>query len=258
MSSSEEQSRPVPQALQPQVEATMEPQPDSEMRTLRGADRLSGKVALVTGGDSGLGRAVAIGLATEGADVALLYLDAHEDAQETMRLVQAEGRLVMAISGDIGNSGFCDDAIAQVAAHFGRIDILVTVAGEPGEELDIVGIEEARVERVLRTNVLALFFLALAALRHMTEGGSIITTALADRGDLLPLDHAASMGAVAAFTRSLSGTLARRAIRVNAVAPTPDSAPREIAPIYVFLASDDARAMTGQVLHPGGGTATGA
>ena len=273
---------PQSQAELPGSEAEMEPRPESQMRHYAAAAKLNGRVALVTGGDSGIGRAVAVAFAKEGADVAISYVDEHEDAQETMRLVQAEGRTVMAIAGDLGESAHCDDLITQVVARFERLDILVNNAAEQTLQPDFEQITDAQIERTFRTNIFSQFFLTRAALPHLKEGAAIIntTSVTAYKGSPAQIDYAATKGAIVAFTRSLSQLLVERGIRVNAVAPGPiwtplipasyppdkvakhgeavpmgrAGQPDEVAPCYVFLASSDSSYMTGQVLHPNGGT----
>jgi NAD(P)-dependent dehydrogenase (short-subunit alcohol dehydrogenase family) len=254
------------QSDQPGSQAELQPDPRAEMQRYRAAARLAGRAALVSGGDSGIGRAVAVGFAKEGADVAITYLDAHEDAQETMRLIQEQGRQTTAISGDIGDSAFCADVVAQVVQRFGRLDILVNNAGEQHAQEAFEDISDAQLERTFRTNVFGPFYLTRAALPFLGEGSAIVNTAsvAAYRGSPGLIDFAASKGAIVAFTRSLSKALADRGIRVNAVAPGPITVdeekigrrgqPDEVAPSYVFLASDAAAYMTGQVLHPNGGT----
>jgi len=266
----------------PGSEALMEPRPESAMTRYRGADKLTGRVALVTGGDSGIGRAVAVAFAKEGADVAISYLNEHEDAQETMRLVQEQGRQVMAIAGDLGDSAHCDDLITQVIARFERLDILVNNAAEQTLQPDFEQITDEQIERTFRTNIFSQFFLTRAALPHLKNGAAIInsTSVTAYKGAPAQIDYASTKGAIVAFTRSLSQLLVERGIRVNAVAPGPiwtplipasypaektathgedvpmkrAGQPDEVAPSYVFLASSDASYMTGQVLHPNGGT----
>lgn len=283
MSQSSEQTRPPQaQAHQPGVQARMEPRPQSEMLHYKAAGRLAGKVALVTGGDSGIGRAVAIGFAKEGADVAISWLDEREDAAGTVRLIEAEGRRALSIPGDIGRSDFCHELAHQVVQTFGRIDILVNNAAEQHLCEDFEKIEDAQIERTFRTNIFSMFYLTRSALPHIPEGGAIVntTSVTAYKGSPAQIDYAATKGAIVAFTRSLAVALMKRRIRVNAVAPGPiwtplipasydadktarhgasapmerPGEPDEVAPSYIFLASSDASYMTGQVLHPNGGT----
>ncbi len=272
---------PQQQDRQPGIESEMEPRPQSTMANYRAASKLAGKIALISGGDSGIGRAVAIGFAKEGADVAITYLDEHEDAQETMRLIQAEGRQVLAIAGDIGNSDFARDVVREVVLKFGRIDILVNNAAEQHVVENLEDLTDEQLERTFRTNIFGQFFLTRAALPEMAEGSAIIntTSVTAYRGSPQLLDYAATKGAIVAFTRSLSKQLEKRKIRVNAVAPGPiwtplipasypaeksatqgqqtpmgrAGQPDEVAPAYIFLASSDAAYFSGQVLHPNGG-----
>ena len=273
---------PQSQEHQPGSEARMEPRPRSDMQAWRGSGKLSGKVALITGGDSGIGRAVAVGFAKEGADVVIAYLDEHEDAQETMKLIQAEGQRTMAVSGDIGDSAFCDDLIEQTIKAMGKLDILVNNAAEQHLQPEFEKITDQQIERTFRTNIFGQFFLTRAALPHLKEGAAIInsTSVTAYKGSPAQIDYAATKGAIVSFTRSLSVLLMERGIRVNAVAPGPiwtplipgsypdektakhgDAVPMkragqpdEVAPSYIFLASSDASYMSGQVLHPNGGS----
>ncbi len=277
-----EQVQPQTQASQPGNQGEMDPEPRADMRKYRGALRLAGRVALVSGGDSGIGRAVAVGFAKEGADVAITYLDEHEDARETMRLIQEEGRQTTAISGDIGNSTFCVDVVAQVIRRFGRLDVLVNNAGEQHVQEEFENISDAQLERTFRTNIFGQFYLTRAALPFLQEGSAIVntTSVTAYQGSPSLIDYSATKGAIVSFTRSLAKALAERRIRVNAVAPGPiwtplipatfdaekvarqgeavplgrRGEPDEVAPSYIFLASADAGYMTGQVLHPNGGT----
>lgn len=274
---------PQAQSHQPGIEAKMTPRPASAMEKWRGSGKLTGKVALVTGGDSGIGRAVAIGFAKEGADVAILYLDEREDAAETKKLVEAERRGCLAIAGDIGDPGFCQEAMKRVIEHFGRLDILVNNAAEQHVCEDFAEIPVAQVERTFRTNILGMMWLTKAALPHMKEGAAIINTTsiTAYQGNPTLIDYASTKGAIVAFTRSLAKALGEKGIRVNAVAPGPiwtplipasfdeertakhgqqapmgrAGQPDEVAPSYIFLASGlDSSYISGQVLHPNGGT----
>jgi NAD(P)-dependent dehydrogenase (short-subunit alcohol dehydrogenase family) len=262
----------------------MHPQPAFEPR-YRGSDRLAGKVAIVTGGDSGIGRAVAVHFACEGADLAILYLDEHEDAEETARLVAGYGRKPLLIAGDVGSESFCRDAVERVVAHFGQLDVLVNNAAEQHEVKEALEIDEAQLDRTVRTNLYGYIFMAKHALRHMGEGAAIVncTSITAYRGSDSLIDYAATKGAIVALTRSLASAVVDRGIRVNGVAPGPiwtplipasfdpdrvashgasapmkrAGQPNEVAPSFVFLACEDASYMTGQVLHPNGGSPVG-
>ncbi|HSF38274.1 MAG TPA: SDR family oxidoreductase [Thermoanaerobaculia bacterium] len=272
---------PQKQERQPGIEAEMTPRPKAEDREQRGSGKLEGKVALISGGDSGIGRAVAIAYAKEGADIAVLYLDEHQDAEETRRLIEEKGRRCLTIAGDVGDEGFCREAVERTVRELGRLDVLVNNAAEQHEQKSLADISAEQLERTFRTNIFAYFFLAKAALPHLGEGGTIIntTSVTAYRGSGHLIDYASTKGAIVAFTRSLAQNLAERKIRVNGVAPGPiwtplipasfdeekvrsfgqdvplgrPGQPEEVAPSYVFLASDDASYMTGQVLHPNGG-----
>jgi NAD(P)-dependent dehydrogenase (short-subunit alcohol dehydrogenase family) len=269
------------QERQPGIESEMTPRPKAEDRTAKGSGKLEGRAALVTGGDSGIGRAVAIAFAKEGADVAVAYLNEDSDAEETKSLVEKHGRRCLLIRGDVGDESFCKQAVEQTRAELGRLDVLVNNAGEQHPQKSIEDITPAQLERTFRTNIFAMFYLTAAALKYLEKGAAIIntTSVTAYRGSPTLLDYSATKGAIVAFTRSLSSSLAERGIRVNAVAPGPvwtplipstfdaervatfgsdvplkrAGEPEEIAPSYLFLASDDSSFMTGQVLHPNGG-----
>ncbi|PWS37840.1 NAD(P)-dependent oxidoreductase [Falsiroseomonas bella] len=274
---------PQAQAHQPGREAEMQPRPASAMETWQPSGKLAGKVALVTGGDSGIGRAVAIGFAKEGADVAILYLDETEDAQDTRRRIEAEGRRCLAVAGDIGDPGFCQQAVKRAVERLGRLDILVNNAAEQHVCEDFAEIPVEQVERTFRTNILGMMWMTKAALPHLLEGSAIINTTsiTAYKGNPTLIDYASTKGAIVAFTRSLSAALEKRKIRVNGVAPGPiwtplipasfdadrtaqhgsgapmerAGQPDEVAPSYIFLASAaDSSYMSGQVLHPNGGS----
>jgi NAD(P)-dependent dehydrogenase (short-subunit alcohol dehydrogenase family) len=273
---------PQNQAHQPGSQQEMQPQPRASMEGYRGAERLANKIALVSGGDSGIGRAVAIGFAKEGANVAISYLDEHADAEETLRLISDTGRRGLAIAGDLGNSDFAREVARQVVHAFGRIDILVNNAAEQHVQERLEDLSDEQLERTFRTNIFSQFYLTRAMLPHLPEGGVIINTAsvTAYQGSPTLLDYSATKGAIVAFTRSLSKQLLKRGIRVNAVAPGPiwtplipasfseertaqhgsqtpmerPGQPDEVAPCYIFLASQDSSYMSGQVLHPNGGT----
>ena len=268
------------QERQPGREHEMEPRPSHEPRT-GGAGRLSGKVALVTGGDSGIGRAVAVAFAHEGADVGISYLDEKRDAQETVRLVEAEGRRALAFGGDVGDEDHCAELVRRTVGELGRLDCLVNNAAEQHPQESLAEISAEQLERTFRTNIYSFFFLTKAALPHLGEGSSVIntTSVTAYKGSPELLDYSSTKGAIVAFTRSLSLQLVDRGIRVNAVAPGPiwtplipatfpaekvdefgkqvpmqrPGQPEEVAPSYVFLASDEASYISGQVLHPNGG-----
>jgi NAD(P)-dependent dehydrogenase (short-subunit alcohol dehydrogenase family) len=259
----------------------MRPRPRAEDEKQRGSGKLQNKIARITGGDSGIGRAVAIAFAKEGANVAVVYLKEHKDAKETERMVEEWGRKCLLIDGDIGREKFCQKAVDQTVSEFRKIDILVNNAAEAHPQDSITKITEKQLEKMFRTNIFAMFFLTKAAMKHLKKGSAIIntTSVTAYKGSPQLLDYSSTKGAIVAFTRSLSQALASKGIRVNGVAPGPiwtplipstfskkDVAtfgsdvplgragqPEEIAPSYVFLASDDSSYMTGQVLHPNGG-----
>jgi NAD(P)-dependent dehydrogenase (short-subunit alcohol dehydrogenase family) len=271
---------PQVQHHQPGVESLMHPRPQAAPAT-HGNGKLEGKVALITGGDSGIGRAVALAFAAEGADVAIVYLEEREDAEETRRRVEETGRTALLIEGDVGEEAFCRHAVEHTASELGGLDILVNNAAEQHIQERLEDLTEEQLVRTFRTNVFGYFFMAKAALRHLPEGGAIIntTSVTAYKGSGALLDYSATKGAIVAFTRSLSQNLIERGIRVNGVAPGPiwtplipasyeaektarhganvpmerPGQPREVAPSYVFLASSDAAYMTGQILHPNGG-----
>jgi NAD(P)-dependent dehydrogenase (short-subunit alcohol dehydrogenase family) len=260
----------------------MRPRPLAEDKAHRGSGKIRGKVAIITGGDSGIGRAVAIAFAKEGADVTVVYLEEHKDAKKTEQLVEEHGRKCLLIDGDVGDEKFCVKVVNQTLSEFGRIDILVNNASEQHPQDSIEKISAKQLERTFRTNVFAYFFLTKAAVTHLKKGAAIIntTSVTAYKGSPKLLDYSSSKGAELAFTRSLSQALADKGIRVNGVAPGPiwtplipstfpeedvetfgsdvplgrAGQPEEVAPSYVFLASDDSSYMTGQILHPNGGT----
>ncbi|MDT0161359.1 SDR family oxidoreductase [Bacillus sp. AG4(2022)] len=274
------------QERQPGFENEMEPRPDFTQNLAGKGERLSGKIALITGGDSGIGRAVAVAFAKEGADVAISYLDEHDDAGETKKYVEQEGRRCLLISGDIGEEAFCQEAVEKVVSEFGKLDILVNNAGEQHTQPSIKDITAEQLERTFRTNIFSMFYLTKAALVHMKPGSSIVNTTsiTAFQGAPKLIDYSSTKGAILAFTRSLSGSLVEQGIRVNAVAPGPiwtplipasftkdevdgfgsegefktpmgrPGQPSELAPGYVYFASDESSYVTGQVLHINGGT----
>jgi NAD(P)-dependent dehydrogenase (short-subunit alcohol dehydrogenase family) len=263
------------------TEQHMSPRPAAEDWTYRPAGKLTGKAAIITGGDSGIGRAAAILYAREGADVAIVYRSEDEDAAETRARVEAEGRLCLAFNGDVGDEAFCRQVVEETARTLGRLDILVNNAEQhPKESLEEITADQ--LEKTFRTNIFGYFYMAKAALPHIREKrGSIINTSsvTAYRGSDHLLDYSATKGAIVAFTRSLSKSLAKDGVRVNGVAPGPiwtplitstfppdevesfgknvpmgrPGQPEEVAPCFVFLASDDSSYITGQFLHPNGG-----
>ena len=270
------------QQRQPGREHKMKPRPRAEDKKHRGSGKLRNKVAIITGGDSGIGRAVAIAFAKEGADVAIVYLEEHKDANETKRLVEQNGRRCLLVSGDVGQQDFCRKAVGQIVKELGKIDILVNNAAEQHPQESIEKITEKQLERTFRTNIFSFFFMTKAAMKYLSKGGAIIntTSVTAYKGSAHLLDYSSTKGAITAFTRSLSQALADKRVRVNGVAPGPiwtplipstfppeevetfgsdvllgrPGQPEEVAPSYVFLASDDSSYMTGQILHPNGGT----
>jgi NAD(P)-dependent dehydrogenase (short-subunit alcohol dehydrogenase family) len=272
------------QDRQPGRESKMRPQPDYEPK-FPGCGRLKDKVALITGGDSGIGRAVAVAMAREGARIAIVYLEEHSDADKTLKLVEQEGSHGIKFAGDIGDEEFCSRVVDDTVKTYGHLDILVNNAAEQHEVDDPLELSAAQIERTFRTNVFSFFFLVKAALRHMRKGASILNTTsiTAFQGHKTLLDYSATKGAIVSMTRSLSEALIEKGIRVNAVAPGPiwtplipasfdadhtakhgsaapmqrAGQPNEVAPCFVFLASEDASYISGQVLHPNGGTVVG-
>lgn len=275
---------PQHQEKQPGIESEMTPAPDY-MPRFPGSGRLKGKVAVISGGDSGIGRATAISMAREGAKIVILYLDEHEDAKKTAELVQQEGSEAELVAGDIGSEAFCRSAVDKAVSRFGKIDVLVNNAGE---QHTVKGLEELSEEQLVRTfgtNIFSMFFLTKAALPHMEKGGAIVNCAsiTAYLGHSQLIDYSATKGAIVTFTRTMSQLLAKRGIRVNAVAPGPiwtplipasfdaekvsthggdtplgrPGQPNEVASAFLFLACDDSSYMTGQVLHPNGGEMVG-
>jgi NAD(P)-dependent dehydrogenase (short-subunit alcohol dehydrogenase family) len=276
---------PQHQPQQPGIESRMHPRPVAE-DDRPGCGRLRDKIALITGGDSGIGRAVAIAYAKEGAHIVFTYLNEHSDAEETKRRVERHGVRCVAISGDLGDELACQRAVQTAVDAFGRVDILVNNAAEQHPQESIEDISAEQLERTFRTNIFAYFFMVKAALKHMAPGSAIIntTSVTAYKGNPKLLDYSATKGAIVAFTRSLSASLVEQGIRVNAVAPGPiwtplipasfdakrvsqfgsdtpmgrPGQPNEVASCFVFLASADSSYMSGQILHPNGGTIVGA
>jgi NAD(P)-dependent dehydrogenase (short-subunit alcohol dehydrogenase family) len=269
------------QRSQPGKESEMSPKPKSEDQGQRGSGKLLNKVALITGGDSGIGRAVAIAFAKEGADIAVAYLDEHRDAEETRAQVEKHGKRCILFPGDVTGEKFCRDIVERTVGELGGLDILVNNAAVQFPQESIEKISSEQLEKTFRTNIFSMFYTTKAALKHLKEGSVIIntTSVTAYRGSAHLLDYSSTKGAIVSFTRSLSQALADKKIRVNAVAPGPiwtplipstfppekvetfgsdvplkrPGQPEEVAPAFVFLASDDSSYMTGQVLHPNGG-----
>jgi NAD(P)-dependent dehydrogenase (short-subunit alcohol dehydrogenase family) len=275
---------PQHQDHQPGREWKMEPEP-KYMPRYAGSGKLEGKVAVITGGDSGIGRATAVLFAREGAEIAILFLEESEDARKTQALVEEEGVTCMAIAGDAGDKGHCERAVSRVVERLGRIDVLVNNCAEQHEADAPEEISQEQLERTFRTNIFSYFYMTQAALPHMGEGSAIVnvTSVTAYRGSSHLIDYSATKGAIVAFTRSLAQALAGRRIRANGVAPGPiwtplipasfpaeavsgfgknalmdrPGQPNEVAPSLLFLACEDSSYMTGQVLHPNGGDIVG-
>ena len=271
---------PQHQSRQPGREHKMRPHPDYEPR-YPGSGRLRDRIALVTGGDSGIGRAVSLLFAREGAKLAIVYKEEETDARETARLIEEEGGEVLLIKGDVGKKAFCEKTVEKMVSRFGRVDVLVNNAAEQHVAEELPEITEKQLEDTFRTNIFGYVFMTQAALKHMRKGAAIVNTAsvTAYRGSPHLVDYSATKGAIVAFTRSLSAQLASKGIRVNAVAPGPiwtplipasfdadkvkkfgtdvplgrAGQPNEVAPAFLFLACQDSSYFTGQVLHPNGG-----
>jgi NAD(P)-dependent dehydrogenase (short-subunit alcohol dehydrogenase family) len=275
---------PQEQHRQPGRETEMAPKPEFEPR-FAGSARLQGKTALITGGDSGIGRAVAVLFAREGANIAVVYLEEETDAQDTKALVEREGARCLLIKGDVGSAKFCADAVKLTVKEFGELNVLVNNAAEQHEREDVEEIDEEQMTRTFRTNFFGYFFMTQAALPHLKQGSVIVntTSVTAYRGHPTLIDYASTKGAIVSFTRSLANQLAEKRIRVNAVAPGPiwtplipasfdaesvakfgknvplgrAGQPNEVSPCHLFLACEDSSYMTGQVLHPNGGEMVG-
>ncbi len=273
---------PQQQQEQPGKEHKMHPRPEVIRPGYKGSEKLKGKVAIITGGDSGIGRSVAVHYAREGADVALLYLSEDKDAEETKSMVEKEGRECMLIKGDVGDQEFCYETVENIYKKFGRINVLVNNAGEQHSHNGLAEIDLRLMVRTFRTNIFAMFYMSKAVLKYLSDGDSIInsTSVTSYRGSDHLIDYSSTKGAITSFTRSLGKNLAAQNIRVNAVAPGPiwtplipstfddvrefgsdtplgrAGQPSEVAPAYVFLASEDASYITSQVIHVNGGDFT--
>jgi len=278
----QKKSRPAQkQERRPGIESEMTPKPQAESPEYKGSGKLEGKVALITGGDSGIGRAVAILYAREGADVSIVYLNEHGDAEETKKQIEQEGRKCLLIPGDVGSEKFCQSAVKKTVDELGRLDILVNNAAEQHPQENLEDVTAEQLEKTFRTNIFSMFFITKAALSHLEEGAAIVNTSsvTAYRGNPQLLDYSSTKGAIVAFTRALAQSLVKRGIRVNGVAPGPiwtplipstfsdektskfgdntpmgrPGEPSEVAPAYVFLASSDSSYITGQFIHINGG-----
>ncbi|MGV2829529.1 SDR family oxidoreductase [Myxosarcina sp. GI1(2024)] len=279
---------PQSQERKPGLESEMTPKPIYDRDSYKGSEKLKGKVALITGGDSGIGRATAVLYAKEGANVAISYLDERGDAQKTKELVEAQGQKCLLLPGDISNEQFCLEVVQKTVDELGRLDVLVNNAAEQYLEdaMTLEDIDSARLGSVFSTNIFSMFYLCKAAIPHLKEGSSIINTTSinAYKGNAGLLSYSTTKGAILAFTRSLSQSLVEKGIRVNGVAPGPiwtpfipdamdaemvegfgkqvpmkrPGQPVEVATAFVFLASEDSSYFTGQVLHPNGGAVVGA
>ncbi len=275
---------PQQQDHQPGRETEMHPKPDY-MPKFPGNGRLAGKVAIITGGDSGIGRACAVLFAREGAEVALVYLEETEDASITEAAVRAEGKQALLLRGDVGDKTFCDNVVGKVIEEFGKLDVIVNNAAEQHPQEEITDISAEQLRKTFETNLFGYFYLTQAAMPHLGKGASIVntTSVTAYRGSPQLLDYASTKGAIVAFTRSLAGNLADKGIRVNAVAPGPiwtplipatfdadkvaefgatqpmkrPGQPNEVATCHLFLACEESSYLSGQVLHPNGGEIVG-
>lgn len=272
---------PQKQNKQPGIEAKMNPAPEYIKDSYKSSGKLDGKIALITGGDSGIGRAISVHFAEEGADIAIVYLDEDIDAEETKAQVEAAGRKCLLIKGDVKDADFCKGAVEKTVKEYGKLNILVNNAGMQFPQKNVRDITEEQLSITFKTNIFAYFYFAEAAVKHMKKGDSIIntTSVTAYRSSPALIDYSSTKGAITTFTRSLATNLTDKGIRVNGVAPGPvwtplivstfdekkikefgsetamkrAGQPSELGPAYVFLASDDASFITGQVIHVNGG-----
>ncbi|WP_447555412.1 SDR family oxidoreductase [Vreelandella sp. EE22] len=278
---SDHKQPPQHQDKQPGDEHAMRPEPEYIRESYRGVDKLLDKVAIITGGDSGIGRAVAVHYAREGADSVIVHLKEDEDAEETKRLVEAEGRRCLVLKGDVGEPGFCREIVQKTLDEYGKLNILINNAAEQYDWDDITDIPDDQLQRTFQTNIFSHFYMVKAALPHLNTGDTIIATSSinAFKGNATLIDYTATKGAIQGLMRSLAMSLMDRGIRVNAVAPGPvwtplipasmedekvasfggqvpmDRAgqPSEMGPAYVYLASEESSYMSGQTLHLNGG-----
>lgn len=278
-------SFPKQEQGQPGDEHKMHPEPEFIRKGYKGSDKLKGKVALVTGGDSGIGRSAVVHFAHEGADVAIVYYNEHKDAEETKKLVEEQGRKCVLIAGDLKDEDFCRDAVQKTVKELGGLNILVNNAAVQFPEKEFKDITGEQVRETFETNIYPFFYMTREALKHLRKGDSIIntTSVTAYRGSHHLIDYSSTKGAIVTFTRSTSAMLAEKGIRVNGIAPGPiwtplipasfepeevaefgqdtpmkrAGQPSEVGPAYVFLASEDASYITGQIIHINGGEMTG-